>query len=71
MRTGPTGPQPSVDPLGVTISGVPERCAERIHALMKAGVDPFVVEFQFHGLESVSAGMAQMETFAKEVAPLL
>jgi probable F420-dependent oxidoreductase len=71
LRQGVAFEDPSVDPLGVTISGVPERCAERIHALMKAGVDHFVVEFQFHGLESVSAGMAQMETFAKEVAPLL
>ena len=62
---------PSTDPLRVTISGVPERCAERINALAQAGVSHFLIEFQFHGLESVSFGMEQMETFARDVAPLL
>jgi probable F420-dependent oxidoreductase len=71
LREGVAFEDPRTDPMGVTISGVPERCAERIHALMKAGVAHFVVEFQFHGLEPVSAGMAQMEAFAAEVAPLL
>jgi alkanesulfonate monooxygenase len=61
----------SVDPLEVTISGTPERCAERINALTDAGVWHFVVEFQFHGLESVSFGMTQMEAFARDVIPLL
>ncbi len=61
----------SIDPLEVTISGTPERCAERLNTLMNAGVSHFVVEFQFHGLETVDFGMAQMKTFAKEVAPLL
>jgi probable F420-dependent oxidoreductase len=62
---------PDVDPMGVTISGAPERCAERINAMAEAGVSHFVVEFQFHGLESVSFGMKQMEIFARDVAPLL
>jgi hypothetical protein len=31
----------------------------------------FCFEFQFHGLESVGFGMVQMESFAKDVAPLL
>lgn len=61
----------SIDPLGVTISGVPERCAERITALSQAGVSHFLIEFQFHGLESVSFGMEQMEAFARDVVPLL
>ena len=61
----------SIDPLEVTISGTPERCAERLKTLTNAGVSHFVVEFQFHGLETVDFGMAQMETFAKEVVPLL
>ena len=61
----------SIDPLEVTISGTPERCAERLKKLTNAGVSHFVVEFQFHGLETVDFGMAQMETFAKEVVPLL
>jgi probable F420-dependent oxidoreductase len=62
---------PDTDPLGVTISGTPERCAERLTALHAAGVDHFVVEFQFHGIETVAFGMAQMKVFAREVMPLL
>ena len=62
---------PGIDPRGVTISGTPERCAERINALAEAGVSHFLIEFQFHGLEPVSFGMEQMETFARDVAPLL
>lgn len=62
---------PDIDPLKVTLAGTPERCAERINALADAGVSHFVVEFQFHGLETVDFGMRQMETFAREVAPLL
>ena len=62
---------PSVDPMGVTVTGSPQRCAARINALAEAGVSHFVVEFQFHGLETVSFGMKQMETFARDVAPLL
>lgn len=61
----------SMDPMALTISGSPQRCAERIHALSNAGVSHFVVEFQFHGLESVSFGMRQMERFASQVGPLL
>jgi len=60
-----------VDPARVTVAGSPEQCAERLHALHEAGVWHFVLEFQFHGLETVGFGMAQMEKFAKEVAPLL
>jgi len=39
--------------------------------LNRAGVDHFVVEFQFHGLETVDFGMAQMKKFVQEVVPLL
>ena len=60
-----------VDPLGITLTGTPERCAERVNALLDAGISHLVVEFQFHGLESVEFGMRQMEKFAREVAPLL
>ena len=60
-----------VDPLGITLSGTPERCAERVNALLDSGISHLVVEFQFHGLESVDFGMRQMEKFAREVAPLL
>ncbi|MCP4470071.1 MAG: hypothetical protein GY815_05185, partial [Gammaproteobacteria bacterium] len=61
----------SINPSDVTISGSPERCAQRIRSLADAGVWHFVLEFQFHGLEPVSFGMAQMEAFASDVAPLL
>jgi alkanesulfonate monooxygenase len=71
LRRGVSFEDPSIDPLDVTVSGVPERCAERINALAEAGVSHFLIEFQFHGLEPVSFGMEQMETFARDVAPLL
>ena len=71
LKTAVAFEQPDVDPLKVTVSGSPEQCAERIHALHAAGIWHFVLEFQFHGLETVGFGMKQMEKFAKEVAPLL
>ena len=71
LRNGVTFNDPSVDPLAVTISGSPARCADRMNALMAAGISHFVTEFQFHGLETVSFGMKQMEKFASEVGPLL
>ncbi len=61
----------TIEPADVTVSGSPEQCAGQIVSLMDAGVWHFVLEFQFHGLESVGFGMAQMESFAKDVAPLL
>jgi len=61
----------TIDPVDVTVSGSPEQCARHIVSLMDAGVWHFVLEFQFHGLESVGFGMTQMEAFAKDVAPLL
>ncbi len=60
-----------VDPAKVAFAGSPEHCAERIRALQAAGVWHFVLEFQFHGLETVEFGMRQMEKFVREVAPLL
>jgi len=71
LRDGVAFHDPSTDPLVVTISGEPARCAERMNSLMDAGIAHFVTEFQFHGLEPVSFGMRQMEKFANEVAPLL
>ena len=71
LQTAVAFDQPDVDPQQVTITGSPEACAERIHALHAAGVWHFVVEFQFHGLETPSFAMKQMEKFAKQVAPLL
>ncbi len=37
----------------------------------EAGVSYFVVEFQFHGQETVAFGMKQMERFARDMGPLL
>ena len=71
LRNAVAFENPDIDPMAVTLAGTPERCAERINALTEAGVSHFVVEFQFHGLETVEFGMRQMETFAREVGPLL
>ena len=71
LREGVTFQDPNADPMGVTISGVPGQCAERLNTLAGAGISHFLVEFQFHGLEPVAFGMKQMETFAREVVPLL
>ncbi len=71
LRNGVAFQDPSTDPLAVTISGSPARCADRMNALMQAGISHVVIEFQFHGLEPVSFGMKQMEKFARDVAPLL
>lgn len=60
-----------VDANSVAFVGSPEHCAERIQALRAAGLWHIVLEFQFHGLESVAFGMRQMEKFATEVIPLL
>ncbi len=62
---------PSIDPLGVTVAGSPDECAERIRRLREAGVDHLVLEFQFHGQDSVADGMRAMEKFAEKVGPLL
>jgi len=61
----------STDPAAVTVSGSPERCAERIRSLLAAGISHLVLEFQFHGLDSIDFGMRQMERFRRRVAPLL
>ena len=71
LRDSVTFRDPNADPMDITISGTPERCAERLSALHAAGIEHFLVEFQFHGLETVAAGMEQMKAFAREVVPLL
>ncbi|MBP80933.1 MAG: hypothetical protein CL395_03040 [Acidiferrobacteraceae bacterium] len=71
LKTAVAFNQPDIDPRRVTIAGSPEACAEQIRLLHAAGIWHFVVEFQFHGLETPSFAMKQMEKFAKEVAPLL
>ena len=60
-----------VDPGDVSITGSPERCASKLNSLHDAGVWHFVLEFQFHGLETVDFGMRQMTKFVDRVGPLL
>ena len=71
LQTAVAFENPDVDPVKVTVSGSPEQCAERLRKLHQAGVWHFVLEFQFHGLETAAFGMRQMEKFVKEVVPLL
>jgi alkanesulfonate monooxygenase SsuD/methylene tetrahydromethanopterin reductase-like flavin-dependent oxidoreductase (luciferase family) len=51
--------------------GSAQECAERINELSAAGVDYFVLDFNFHGIESVEFGREQMHRFVDEVLPLL
>lgn len=62
---------PSTDPLEIAIAGTPEVCARNVKTLEAAGISHFLIDFQFHGLESVPFMMEQMETFVREVVPLL
>lgn len=59
------------DPAQVTITGSPQRCADALKRLSDAGVWHFVLEFQFHGLETVEFGMQQMRKFTERVGPIL
>lgn len=60
-----------VNPADVSITGSPQRCADKLNSLHDAGVWHFVLEFQFHGLETVDFGRRQMTKFADQVGPLL
>ena len=62
---------PSTDPLEVAIAGSPEACDRNVRVLEDAGISHFLFDFQFNGLEPVSFMMEQMETFVREVGPLL
>ncbi len=55
----------------VTVAGSPQQCADKLNSLQDAGVSHFVLEFQFHGLETVQFGMDQMRKFSEQVVPLL
>ena len=57
-------------PMDVTVAGPPEACARQVNRYVAAGVSHFVLEFQFHGLKDAAFGRRQMETFARDVAPL-
>ncbi len=55
----------------VVICGPPERCARLIKELQEAGVSHFLLDFNYHGLESFDFLLRQAELFAEKVAPLL
>jgi alkanesulfonate monooxygenase SsuD/methylene tetrahydromethanopterin reductase-like flavin-dependent oxidoreductase (luciferase family) len=60
-----------IAPEDVAIYGSPAECAERAQALLDAGVDYIIFDFQYHGLEPESFAKEHMQRFAEEVVPLL
>ena len=63
--------RPVEDIHGICIAGSPSHCADRIEEYLDAGVDHFLLDFQYHGLASVEYSVRQMERFVSEVTPLL
>lgn len=59
------------NPDDCVVWGTPTECAARLKELSSAGVDYFVLDFNFHGIESVDFGRAQTKRFVEEVVPLL
>lgn len=59
------------NPDDCVVWGTPAECAQRLTELAAAGVDYFVLDFNFHGIESVDFGRAQTKRFIEEVVPLL
>lgn len=59
------------NPDDCVVWGTPADCARRLDELAAAGVDYFVLDFNFHGIESVDFGRAQTKRFIEEVVPLL
>jgi alkanesulfonate monooxygenase SsuD/methylene tetrahydromethanopterin reductase-like flavin-dependent oxidoreductase (luciferase family) len=55
----------------VAIYGSPEQCAERARALLDAGVDYIIFDFQYHGLETEDFAREHMRRFVEEVVPFL
>ncbi|MCD6030611.1 MAG: Luciferase-like, subgroup [Thermomicrobiales bacterium] len=60
-----------VRPEDVAIYGNPEQCAERARALLDAGVDYIIFDFQYHGLETEDFAREHMRRFVEEVVPFL
>jgi alkanesulfonate monooxygenase SsuD/methylene tetrahydromethanopterin reductase-like flavin-dependent oxidoreductase (luciferase family) len=58
-------------PEEVAIYGTPHEAAERAQALLDAGVDYIIFDFQYHGLETEEFGKQNMRRFVEEVVPLL
>jgi alkanesulfonate monooxygenase SsuD/methylene tetrahydromethanopterin reductase-like flavin-dependent oxidoreductase (luciferase family) len=60
-----------IKPEDVAIYGAPQEAAERAQALLDAGVDYIIFDFQYHGLETEEFGKEHMRRFVEEVVPLL
>lgn len=60
-----------IRPEGRVLWGTPEACARQMRELMDAGVDYFLFDFHYHGLESEEFGKIQMRRFVEEVVPLV
>lgn len=60
-----------LDPDERVMWGTPERAAARMRELLDAGIDYFVLDFHYHGLESEEFAKEQMERFVRDVAPLV
>ena len=59
------------DVLDGVIIGEPEECAERLAALIDAGVEYVLVDTQFHGYETTAFSIEQIDRIAEAVAPLV
>ncbi len=64
-----TTPPPDEDVRARVLCGTPEHCARVAGELFRAGLDSVVLDFQFHGLESIATAIRQMRRFVEEVAP--
>ncbi|MFQ5872396.1 MAG: LLM class flavin-dependent oxidoreductase [Dehalococcoidia bacterium] len=62
---------PDVKAEDLVICGPPERCAQLIRELQEAGVSHFLLDFNYHGLESFDFLLRQAELFVEKVVPLL
>ena len=71
LELGVSFEEEAQNPESVTIAGSPEECAESLRKLHNAGVDHFVLEFQFHGVKDVAFSIEQMKRFRNLVLPLL
>jgi alkanesulfonate monooxygenase SsuD/methylene tetrahydromethanopterin reductase-like flavin-dependent oxidoreductase (luciferase family) len=60
-----------IDPDDRVMWGSAEECARRMRELLASGVDAFVLDFYYHGLEDQEFGREQMRRFAEEVVPLI
>lgn len=58
-------------PREVAVAGNPGQCVTKLREYQALGVTRFVLDFQNHGVDSVSSSLAQMERFARDVTPLL